>query len=198
MTILTGAAMNHEPQVLAAIDLKKNKDAFLIYEIGLLSLKAALSTRATAWPIYSSACDASQRQKVKHEFRNVLDGIFTKYSNGGVTEREHVEYIENLSLTFSADHASALHNGRLRFGVAQKLINIHLKYLWVAGFCPEPLHCPLDGIVRDLASLDYDWISSDSKSEYVNAIARLRKKSAPRSLSVWELQEFRRRFQSKP
>ena len=193
--------MTHVPQDLfatataTATATKKEKNEFLMYEIGLLSLKAALSTRAKDWPIYSSSCKVYQREKVKQGFRQLLDDIFSKYSTRIVTESEHVEYIDIIANNFSAKHRSALHRGRLRFGVAQKLINIHLKYLWVAGFCSEPPHCPLDGIVRDLACLDYDWTSSDSKSHYLEAIEQLRHKASPRSLSVWELQEFRRRAQ---
>lgn len=111
-------------------------------------------------------------------------------------ESEYVEYIDSVANNFSAKHRVALHRGRLRFGVAEKLININLKYLWVAGFGFEPPHCPLDGIVRDLARLDYDRTSSDSKSHYLEAIDQLRNIVSPRSLSVWELQEFRRKAQS--
>jgi hypothetical protein len=185
--------MSYTPKDLLATEIKKEKNDFLMYEIGLLSLKAALSTRAKDWPIYSSSCKESQRKEVKCGFRQVLDDIFSKYSTGIVTESEHVEYIDSVANNFSAKHRVALHRGRLRFGVAQKLINIHLKYLWVAGFGSEPPHCPLDGIVRDLACLDYDWTSSDSKLHYLEAIDQLRNIASPRSLSVWELQEFRRK-----
>ncbi|WP_162803491.1 hypothetical protein [Pseudomonas kribbensis] len=175
--------------------LGHEKTDFLLYEIGLLSLKAALSTRSETWPVYASSTTHSQRVKVKSSFRRVLKDISATYSSKRISEAEHVEYIDKLALEFSKEHKDALHEGRLRFGVAQKLVNIHLKYLWTAGFCEEPPHCPLDGIVRDLAKLDYDWTSNDCKSQYLKTISELKLTAAPRSLSVWELQEFRRRAQ---
>ncbi|MCY1395628.1 hypothetical protein D3C87_815970 [compost metagenome] len=63
-------------QYLFSAELNKEKNNFLVYEIGLLSLKAALSTRAKDWPIYSPSCKEYQREKVKHGFRQVLDDIF--------------------------------------------------------------------------------------------------------------------------
>ncbi|MDP9711202.1 UNVERIFIED_ORG: hypothetical protein J2X80_003292 [Pseudomonas fluorescens] len=175
--------------------LKQAKSNFLLYEIGLLSLKAALSTRSEAWPVYASSSTHSQREKVKSSFRRVLEEISAKYTSERISEAEHVEYIDKLVLDFSEAHKNTLHGGRLRFGVAQKLVNIHLKYLWAAGFCEEPPHCPLDGIVRDLAKLDYDWTSNDCKSQYLRTISKLKLTAAPKSLSVWELHEFRRRAQ---
>lgn len=59
--------MNYTPKDLFAMEIKKHE--FLIYEIGLLSLKAALSTRAKDLPIYSSSCKESQRKEVKYGFR---------------------------------------------------------------------------------------------------------------------------------
>jgi hypothetical protein len=176
--------------------IEADKRSFLLYELGLLSLKAALSTRAGGAPIYAMTCKEHQRGAVKDGFRGVLAQIEVAYSAEPVAEQQHVEFIAQTAERFSRAHAGSLHRGRLRFGVAQKLINLHLKYLWVAGVVPaEPPHCPLDGIVRDLAGLQYDWTTSDSRDEYVEAIAQLREVARPRSLSVWELEEFRRRAQ---
>lgn len=80
-------------------------------------------------------------------------------------------------------------------GVAQKLVNVHLKYLWTAGFCPEPPHCPIDGIIRDIAGIDYTWTQSDSIEEYKVAIAKLKTLAEEKgfTLAQWELKVFRRR-----
>jgi hypothetical protein len=166
--------------------------AFLIYELGLLSLKAALSTRAGGAPIYAASCKEHQRGAVKDSFRQVLGDVHARYTRGYVSDADHIEFIANTAERLSSDHASALHRQRFRFGVCQKLINIHLKYLWVAGFVAEPPHCPIDGIVRDMASLKYDWTTNDSRDEYSAAIADLRLVAASRTLAVWELEEFRR------
>lgn len=175
--------------------IQDDKNSFLAYELGLLSLKAALSTRAENWPIYATSYKAHQRNSVKSAFRRELVNLATTYAAGQVTEENHMALISALADRISLQYKPSLYKGRFRHGVAQKLVNIHLKYLWTAGVIPEPPHCPIDGIIRNLARLNYDWTSSDSAAEYEDAIAALKKHAQPRTLAVWELQEFRRRAQ---
>lgn len=173
-----------------------DKNSFLAYELGLLSLKAALSTRTESWPIYATSCKVHQRNNIKAAFRIELVNLATTYSAGHVNEVDHLSLISAFADRISMQYGPSLYKGRFRHGVAQKLVNIHLKYLWAAGMIPEPPHCPIDGIIRDRAGLNYDWTSSDSAAEYEGAIAMLKKHAQPRTLAVWELQEFRRRAQS--
>lgn len=176
--------------------IQSDKNSFLAYELGLLSLKAALSTRAKDWPIYSASRKGHQRNDVKTAVRKELDSLATPYANGPVSEDDHVALISVLADRLSCQHESSLYKGRFRYGVAQKLVNIHLKYFWAAGVIPEPPHCPIDGIIRDRAGLNYDWTVSDSVAEYEAAIAALRPHAQARTLTTWELQEFRRRAQA--
>ena len=106
-----------------------------------------------------------------------------------------IPFIADASSELSRKLSRYLHQGRFRIGVTQKLINVHLKYLWTAGFCPEPPHCPIDGIIRDIAGINYNWTSSDSVDEYLQAIAALKKLASAEghSLAQWELESFRRR-----
>ncbi|WYX34205.1 hypothetical protein WJ966_21525 [Achromobacter xylosoxidans] len=168
--------------------IQDDKSSFLAYELGLLSLKAALSTRAKSWPIYSASCKEHQRNDVKAAFRTELSSLATIYAKGPVSEGDHMALISALADRISCQHEPSLYKGRFRHGVAQKLVNIHLKYLWAAGVIPEPPHCPIDGIIRDLAGLKYDWTVSDSVAEYEAAIAALR---CGRSLEHWLFGSFR-------
>lgn len=173
----------------------ENKRRFLIYELGLLSLKAALSTRDDKFPIYSSTRKLHQRSGAKKAFRSLLAEIEYRYANAQIPEADHIRFIEETANSLSAKLKPDLHKGRLRIGVAQKLINLHLKYLWTAGFCPEPPHCPIDGIIRDEANIEYNWTQSDCIKDYQKAIERLKQiaRIKGQSLSQWELDSFRRR-----
>lgn len=173
----------------------EDKTGFLRYEVSILTLKAALSTRAGGAPIYSAVCREHQRTPIKAALRRELRDLEAKYSYGNISSNDHCEYIASLANRISQAYRDSLHGGRFRYGIAQKLVNLHLKYLWSLGLVEEPPHCPLDGIVRDLANLNYDWTTSDSQEKYVEAINSLEKLAQPRSLSLWELQEFRRREQ---
>lgn len=170
-----------------------DKKRFMCYELGLLSLKAALSTRDDAAPVYAKGVKTHQRKKEKKVFRAVLEKLEALYAAGKVPEEKHTQFIKNTADEVSKSLGSKLHNSRFRIGVAQKLINLHLKYLWAAGFIQEPPHCPIDGIIRDKAKIDYDWTTNDSIEDYEKAILALKKVAKNRSLSVWELEEFRRR-----
>lgn len=174
----------------------EEKRRFMFYELGLLSLKAALSTRNAEYPIYANDAKLQQRNLAQIVFRNALAEIEKKYMAGDVSEIQHIKYIESLSARISAQIGDALHKSRFRVGVAQKLVNVHLKYLWAAGYIHEPPHCPIDGIIRDKAKIDYDWIASDCIEEYTKAISDLKKVAGIKSLSLWELESFRRRAEA--
>lgn len=174
---------------------ENEKKRFLCYELGLLSLKAALSTRDGDAPVYAKGVKIHQRKKEKIVFRNILENLEAMYAKEDLKEDDHLEFIRKTADDVSMELGHKLHNGRFRIGIAQKLINLHLKYLWATGFIKEPFHCPIDGIIRDNAKISYDWTTNDSIDDYKDAITGLRKVAGDQSLSVWELEEFRRRDQ---
>ncbi|MDO8344155.1 MAG: hypothetical protein Q7T48_13215 [Cellvibrio sp.] len=172
---------------------ENHKKRFLCYELGLLSLKAALSTRDSNSPIYANGIKFHQRAEEKKVFRSVLEKLEDIYVNTDVTEDQHTTFIQKTADDVSQLLGDRLHKRRFRIGVAQKLINLHLKYLWVAGYIEEPPHCPIDGIIRDKANISYNWTTNDSIQEYIHAVTDLKKIALGQSLAVWELGEFRRR-----
>lgn len=201
----TGQCLFFAPSVLAPVNLdfrrlqercvanENDKKRFLCYELGLLSLKAALSTRDKMAPVYAKEVKTHQRTKEKKILRDVLEALGPMYVKGDVTEALHVEFIQKIADDVSKALGKKLHKERFRIGVAQKLINLHLKYLWATGYIEEPPHCPIDGIIRDKAKISYDWTTNDSIDDYRQAVVDLKKMTNGRSLSVWELEEFRRR-----
>ena len=179
------------------IELPSSKRAFLTYEFGILTFKVALSTRDDAYPVYARNATRTQRAAAQDAIRAVLPIVEKRYSEtaGLKSDELRVQFIVETADQLAGAHCDALHNGRFRIGIAQKRIDLHLKYLWAAGLVPEPPHCSLDGIVRDIANREYDWTSSDSIDDYKCAIYALKHVAKPRTLSVWELEEFRRRAQ---
>lgn len=172
---------------------------FIGYELGLLTIKAALSTRDRRYTIYKSTVKDHQRKPAKNAVRDVLTEIETKYDTM-LSEEEHVKYISDTATNLTNSIGQFLRNNEFRVGIAQKLINMHLKYLWCSGVINEPPHCPIDGIIRDKVkveypSFDYDWISSNSIEEYKTAVAILHQQSRSKNQTIarWELREFRRR-----
>jgi len=172
---------------------------FIGYELGLLTIKAALSTRDRNYTIYKKTVKDHQRRPVKNAIRNVLTEIENKYDTM-LSEEEHVQFILNTANKLTDNIGQYLRNEEFRIGITQKLINMHLKYLWCSGVVSEPPHCPIDGIIRDKVKVEYpkfnyDWISSNSIEDYTSAVATLHQQAESKSQTIaqWELREFRRR-----
>ena len=105
--------------------------------------------------VYTSVEEDKTKEKVtafKREAKQMIMEMAKHYYKA-VEEKKHVTNILTLSYRLSKNHQSMLAKNeegkrRFRIGTAQKLLNLYLKYLWVAGeILPSPPHCPFDRIV---------------------------------------------------
>lgn len=175
------------------MDVHSQKQAFLLQEMSLLSLTAALSTRDKAFPIYASKISDNQKQKFKECLRAYLDTLLDTYNQKKISEEEHIALINDFITTINIQFGELLHEQTFRFGIAQKLLNLHLKYLWSAGFLMRaPPHCPIDNALRDKTGLNYNWVSNNSQTDYLAAIGHLKLLAKPHSLAMWELKTIKR------
>ena len=164
---------------------------FLNYEFATLSLIAGLATRNPKAPVYSRDASEANKQSTKDWLRDRLSVLAEQYREGPVSEIKHIENIANFANKATEDLGSFLFQQRLRFGVAQKLVNLYLKYLWVTDYIPEPPHCPIDGRIAQKAKLPYQWTTSLCQADYEAAISDLRAGPARLSgIAAWELQQF--------
>jgi hypothetical protein len=61
-----------------------------------------------------------------------------------------------------------------KYGVAQKLLNLFLKYLWCLGTIAEPPHCPVDRIIIGKTCYkDKNWTEIVQRSEQLDKTQRL-------------------------
>lgn len=113
------------------------------------------------------------------------------------TESAHIVNITKLTVFGTDKGVGLLGLNGYKFGVAQKLLNLLLKYLWCLGHVPEPPHCPVDRIIlgRTFLKGKVNWTQLLSADEYKKAIEAIRKVSSREHLSIaqWELREFERR-----
>jgi hypothetical protein len=90
--------------------------------------------------------------------------------------------------------APFLNGGTLFFGVAQKALNLYLKYLWCWDPNFIPPHCPFDDkIIKALGALpvgvDTKWTTSNSVPSYRAWVAAARTIAGTnQSLAEWELE----------
>lgn len=163
---------------------------FLHREFATLSIVAAFATRDRKWPIYTKQATSEDRAKVQAWVRLQLRERAFAYATTPISAEAHVLNISALSKDTTAHFGMVLFEQRLRFGVTQKLLNLYLKYLWLAELTAMPPHCPIDGQIREEANLNYQWTRSDSQQEYEFAIAELEAKCPGKSLAEWELVAF--------
>jgi len=144
--------------------------------------------------IYRASATEPVRNAFRAGLRRGLDEYAAEYATT-VPSDAHVRHIATLADRLSRNHTAALVEGRFRIGPAQKALNLHLKYLWAAGWIPEPPHCPFDAIV--IAALPLrsriSWTALDSVAGYQRLVAAAEDLAAPLSLAEWEMREYEKR-----
>jgi hypothetical protein len=161
------------------------KERFLKNEFLTMSVFGALGRSKT----YSTSAGEEAKNRFRNALREKLDELSVLYKSA-VTEKDHLSNIETLSNDLTSRFQHYLRNGRFRIGIAQKALNLYLKYLWCVNLISEPPHCPFDSIVisylRD--STDLKWTSIDTIEDYIMLVRSARKISKDKSLPVWELE----------
>ena len=126
---------------------------FLEDEFLTLSINGALQHSST----YKPTARKKDPETLQRELRSGLCDIAARYSSE-VGEEEHLENIQELARRVNKSCASFLNGDHLRFGVAQKALNLHLKYLWCVGKTRiPPPHCPFDRTVLEKLRFQDNW-----------------------------------------
>lgn len=152
-----------------------------------MSIMAALQ-RAS---VYKKEATANERAAFRDELRTVLLELAGQYSET-VTEKQHVENISLLADRASGRCGICLEGERLRFGIAQKALNLYLKYLWCAGRIPMPPHCPFDSIViSKLPSAVWTpWTRIENVAVYLALVSAAKAVAGTVPLAEWELRIY--------
>lgn len=111
-------------------------------------------------------------------------------------EATHESNILRFSNHGSAVGGSVLSADGYRIGIAQKLLNLQLKYLWCFGDVPEPPHCPIDRVMINKTRLkgQVAWTKIKDLNTYRQVIAALKEAASPSGLSLarWEFESYDR------
>ncbi|RUA34268.1 MAG: hypothetical protein DSY77_05970 [Bacteroidetes bacterium] len=169
------------------------KEQYLRTEFWILSVGAAFQ-RAN---VYQHATDR-QKSQFRKELFEYLNELSDQYRNGSIIEDDHIDYIDkvrNKAKSIADQHGIELTDNKFRFGIAQKLLNLYLKYLWCAGFIQEPPHFPVDRIIiQSLKIVPFtNWTELDSKKEYLHIISAAKQEANGQNLAQWELETYKRR-----
>ena len=136
--------------------------------------------------VYSRAEIGNERTAFRSRFASMIRAAAEQYKQP-VPDDQHCATIRTIADSLSTEFKPILRGGRLRYGTAQKMLNLYLKYLWRLARIVEPPHCPVDSVVLGAGGIAGRWTESDSEEEYRCWIKHLRWKVHPLSLSQWEL-----------
>ena len=129
-------------QLKAQLDKQRE---FLKNEIWILSIGAAFQ-RSNIYNTITSIAD-DQKKELRRLLKNKADQLSKLYVDRKVDQMSHIRYIQQI-----ADVANGyIANGKpieMNFGIAQKLLNLYLKYQWCLRWIEMPPHFPVDRLIQ--------------------------------------------------
>ena len=149
--------------------------------------------------LYKEITDSSSKEVGKFRenvIKFITDNLIPQYY-AGCTEEQHYYNIERLINYANDVDPGILKTVGYKYGVAQKLLNLALKYYWCLGLINDPPHCPVDRIIisKTKHSGIINWTQITEKSEYQKVIEEIKVLAGKSQLSIpaWELTIFNRR-----
>ena len=172
------------------------KTEYLVRELWILAWNASVQHAA----LYKSGMWQSQRNEINLFRSRVINHVKTKvlpqYSTM-VGEPQHCKNIKDLIDFANKIEAGLLGENGYKYGVAQKVLNLSLKYYWCLGQIQEPPHCPVDKIVIDKTIYrgKINWTQMLAEEEYLKVISAIRSLAEQQRFSIaqWELNNYERR-----
>ena len=146
---------------------------------------------------YSKSVSVQDKSLFRISLREKLSEIGDKYIST-TPEEEHLSNINKIADDLTSNFSHCLENGRFRIGIAQKALNLYLKYLWCVGLIPMPPHCPFDSIIiGHLPECKHlNWTANDSIDDYQKLVNAARKKADGKPIAEWELEIWLKGVQS--
>jgi hypothetical protein len=175
--------------------MNQEQSRFVENEIWTLTFGAAFQ-RAS---VYNNPVLDRDKNIFKKKLRKFIeDELLPIYRETVCSSNEdHLKNIQRIS-DFSTNFGQILNNGRLNFGVSQKLLNLILKYKWCLFDYPEPPHFPVDRRIQENLNFQtiIPWTRITNQSAYMKIINEVIVLAGDESLAQFELRHFERRRDS--
>ena len=175
--------------------IKNAQEDFIKDEAWILSWNASVQ-RAH---LYNTEYKSDTKIFNKNIKKEINDLINSSYINEECSEENHYTNIDHL-VKFGSSIGVKILKDSYRYGVAQKLLNLYLKYLWCFDLIKTPPHCPIDRIILNKIKIECNWTQIDKESTYRNIIEKIKgiidqNKDVLGSPSIaeWELKMYSRR-----
>lgn len=169
--------------------VERAMDQFVRREIAYLTILASFQHAK----IYADHASLGERPDVRNSLCNELELLADDYLRGPVSDENHVRHIVAFADKMTELHGRVLHESRFRIGIAQKAVNLYLKYCWCFGRMPNPPpHCPFDRtVIQGLPDCeDINFTQFDDVRTYRKLAAAAKAKAGSQSVAEWELALF--------
>jgi hypothetical protein len=160
-----------------------------------LQLVALSNTQSSSFQranVYALEKSPERQSAFIQSFREKLVAL-EKFYEQSVSPEQHLRNIEEFAISLSANFPDVLRDKKLRIGVAQKAVNLYLKFLWCYGWIPEPPHCPIDRVVLEAVGDNDAWTQIDSIQVYSEKIKKIEAQKGNKSFSEWECELWNKR-----
>ena len=186
------------------------KATFLNNEIWILTFGGGFQ-RAN---VYKEKIPELVRKGFRKALREKIEALVQENYHSKVSEEEHVKNILSV-VDFSKEKNIEGYTIPINFGVAQKLLNLYLKYLWCSDKLETtPVHFPVDRLVQEILNKEAKeaeipkrklkaWTQFEDEKGYLEVIRfaeEVRENSAKFQdvpLAEMELEIFNRRSRTK-
>ncbi|SEG43240.1 hypothetical protein [Algoriphagus boritolerans] len=166
-------------------EINQEQKEFLKLQLWKSTMRASISR---AGEIYTPGTTAKKKSRFRVELLSfVTEMIRDHYETKTSDDQTHLENISKLK-----DFASGFGFVMLRFGHAQKILNLFLKYLWCLGYVQEPPHFPVDRLIQKRLRIQNfsNWTNEMEKEGYMKVIEEAKivaKRENFRSIAALEL-----------
>ena len=172
--------------------MNEEQEKFLRREFWMLSWRGSMPRPNK---LYDSKANDSDRSLFREYLIDLCEKeLLPMYKDNQVFEWVHYENIEKLKHYANSRIFKYVLDKPYTIGLAQKLLNLQLKYLWCAGMSNKSPHCPIDSIILSAAGwAKTKWPKIDSIACYkdaINAIAETAKAEDYKDIVEWEINTF--------
>lgn len=181
--------------VVMTTEYMNDKTLYILGELWISAWNASVQHSA----LYKADALKNQRDDIDVFKRKVIyyikDKLIPQYKEKS-SEQRHLQNISNLIAYANNVDTGVLGENGYKYGIAQKLLNLALKYYWCLGEIEEPPHCPVDKIIIDQTIYrGRNWTQILLEKEYLEIIAAIKtlSKQDNCSISEWELNKYARR-----
>lgn len=148
------------------------KQQFLSLELSILLLEHTIGKELK----FKRSISKKDRNAWKTMFIGRLEGFSNSYKKGNVSDEEHIGFLKELEIQLNAELWFT--PADFRFGMAQLIGNLFLKYMWAIGVIETPPHFPITHFIQNDLQLDKIacWKTDiKDEKEYMNIINKVRK-----------------------